>query len=470
MSNDPSRKKESNGFCGAIQALFQQAQEICNSNQVISSAEQLEELEQKVCDLTDQLQAVIIEERLQSLLDSEEARKTEADLVANLPWKLRNNGFREVVITLRCGVTVVVRVPYYVGIKKKHKKRGSGLCPGLVVLGIHDHCTPGLASEIAMTVSAMDSFEEAQANLSQRGIFLNVKTIQRIVYKWAQRVRLIQKAGAVTYGVSLKGRRVVISTDGGRIRIRKNKRGKKTNKGRNRYHTKWREPKLLIIYVTNGEGRREVTFAPFIDGILRGPEALFGLLRHYLSRIGVAQADKILFVADGAKWIWDRIPALMKYLGLKSGQFYELLDFYHAVEHLSKVASLRKDWSNKKRKQWFSRQRKLLRGGKTAQIIETIRSLCRGRNSRAIRTQLNYFIKHRRRMDYTGISALGLPCGSGAIESAVRRVINLRIKGPAIFWKEQSAEAILLLRSYYKAGRWNLLKQMAISSESIIAA
>ena len=72
-------------------------------------------------------------------------------------------------------------------------------------------------------------------------------------------------------------------------------------------------------------------------------------------------------------------------------------------------------------------------------------------------------------MDYAGISALGLPCGSGAIESAVRRVINLRIKGPAIFWKEQSAEAILLLRSYYKAGRWNLLKQMAISSESIIS-
>jgi hypothetical protein len=72
-------------------------------------------------------------------------------------------------------------------------------------------------------------------------------------------------------------------------------------------------------------------------------------------------------------------------------------------------------------------------------------------------------------MDYPGISALGLPCGSGAIENAVRRVINLRIKGPGIFGKEQSAEAILLLRSYYKAGRWNLLKQMAISSKSIIA-
>jgi len=41
MSNDSSTKKEVDDFCGGIQALFQKAQEICNSDQVISSAEQL---------------------------------------------------------------------------------------------------------------------------------------------------------------------------------------------------------------------------------------------------------------------------------------------------------------------------------------------------------------------------------------------------------------------------------------------
>jgi acetyl-CoA carboxylase beta subunit len=97
MSNDPSTKKEVNGFCDGIQALFQKAQEICNSNQVISSAKQLEKLEQKVCDLADQLQAIIIEKRLQASLDSGEVRETEADLAANLPWKLKNKGLRDVV-------------------------------------------------------------------------------------------------------------------------------------------------------------------------------------------------------------------------------------------------------------------------------------------------------------------------------------------------------------------------------------
>jgi hypothetical protein len=47
------------------------------------------------------------------------------------------------------------------------------------------------------------------------------------------------------------------------------------------------------------------------------------------------------------------------------------------------------------------------------------------------------------------------------MESAIRRVINLRLKGPGIFWHEDSAEAMLLLRSYYKAQRWNELAKLA---------
>ena len=56
------------------------------------------------------------------------------------------------------------------------------------------------------------------------------------------------------------------------------------------------------------------------------------------------------------------------------------------------------------------------------------------------------------------------------IESTVRRVVNLRLKGPSIFWCRASAEAILLLRSYYKAGRWNLLKHMATSHRALLEA
>jgi hypothetical protein len=182
-----------------------------------------------------------------------------------------------------------------------------------------------------------------------------------------------------------------------------------------------------------------------------------------LPRLGITQADHVVFIADGAPWIWKRVPLWIQTLGLTVEQVHEVLDFYHAAEHLGKVSALRKDWSTKGRSRWRNQQRRLLLRGEVEQVVAAVRDICRGRNSKAIRTHRDYFIKNQSRMAYAKLKAKKLPIGSGAIESAVRRVINLRLKGARIFWCRQSAEAILLLRSYYKAGRWNMLKYMATS-------
>jgi hypothetical protein len=63
-----------------------------------------------------------------------------------------------------------------------------------------------------------------------------------------------------------------------------------------------------------------------------------------------------------------------------------------------------------------------------------------------------------------------MPIGSGAIESTIRRVVNLRLKGASIYWHKKSAEAVLLLRSYYKAGRWNHLERQALTITTRSAA
>ena len=60
-------------------------------------------------------------------------------------------------------------------------------------------------------------------------------------------------------------------------------------------------------------------------------------------------------------------------------------------------------------------------------------------------------------MDYARIAALKLPIGSGAIESAIRRVVNLRLKGPSIYWHKTTAKAVLLLRSYWCFAKWSPL-------------
>jgi hypothetical protein len=304
---------------------------------------------------------------------------------------------------------------------------------------------------------------EARDVLAERGVRIDIKVLRRITYRFSERARLTQNVKGLGFDENVAGRRVIVSMDGGRIRLKEKKRGRKTAQGRSRYKGAWREPKLFIIYVVDAEGKLERSFMPVMDANIRGPDALFKLLRTYLGQLEISEADQVLFVADGARWIWNRISALVHGLGLKPEQVYELIDFYHAVEHLGKVAGLRKSWTAKQRKCWVRKHRRLLRQGQVDQVIDAVKEICRGRNSKDIRTERNYFVRNISRMAYARIRALKLPIGSGSVESAIRRVVNLRLKGPCIFWCKENAEAILLLRCYWKAGRWNQLKKQANS-------
>ena len=105
-------------------------------------------------------------------------------------------------------------------------------------------------------------------------------------------------------------------------------------------------------------------------------------------------------------------------------------------------------------------------------VDDEIKKYCRGRNSKSIRTALNYFIKNRKRMAYANATTAHLPIDGGAVESAVRHVVNLRMNGSAIFWCKSNAEHLehlLMLHSYYKSGRWEQFKKMAFSPLATIA-
>src|SRR5439155_12302332 len=151
------------------------------------------------------------------------------------------------------------------------------------------------------------SLQEVEQVLHDRGQPLDFKTIRTIAYRFAARARASQRVGDLNWGETVAGRRVVVSTDGGRIRIRTTKRGPKTAKGRNRYRTDWREPKLLIIYAVDENGQMDREFLAVIDGTLGGPDAIFKLMQSYLRELKITTAYKILFVADGARWICNRL-------------------------------------------------------------------------------------------------------------------------------------------------------------------
>jgi hypothetical protein len=436
------------------------------------TAEELAQRERDFKRLTDRLQGLHAAWQLQQQLASEELRKTERQCADGDGKRMKYYGYREVKICFLGGLEIKLWARYYARNQVRADK-GKGAYFGLLLLGVHNRCSPALASEVAKLAAAMNSLEDAKVQLEQMGVKLLKKQIAEIAYAFSRRARLTQQIKGMVVSGSLAGKRVVISTDGGRVRIRTNKKGKRTKKGRRRYRTDWREPKLLAIYVVNEEGKIDRSFTPVLDGTLKGPDAVFGLIEQYLSKLGIDEATKVLFIADGAKWIWKRAGAMFKRLGLKPEQCLELVDFYHVVEHLHTLAGLKKkNWSKKQKRGWVTRQTNRLKRGEVEAFMEAVRKFSKGQRGKDWRRERDYLLRNAKagRLNYGLAREQHLPIGSGIIESTVRRVLNLRMKGASIFWTKDNAEDMILLRAYYKSGHWQVLENNALSANHQLAA
>ena len=287
------------------------------------------------------------------------------------------------------GTTVPVTTPYY---REKHARRVEAEAGTLPRLGGAGHLRPvhaeaGLrlqAARSAMLSSLGGSAGAAPLRRHRPGY--QDPPLDRLSLRCARATERPSRARRAVCWTALTGKRVVVSLDGGRVRVRRKKRGPKTKKGRNRFHTDWKEPKLLILYVVGDDGRPSQTWAPIIDGTLRGPEAVFALLLSYARQSGLNAADKVLFIADGAPWIWQRIQRLIAALGLSPTQVLGLIDFYHAAKQLSDAVKLRR-WSATQRTRWLNRTRGLLKRARVDEAITALRELCAGaRPARSART------------------------------------------------------------------------------------
>jgi hypothetical protein len=268
------------------------------------------------------------------------------------------------------------------------------------------------------------------------------------------------RAGEVPAGTELVGKRVAVMIDGGRTRIRtviRKQKGKgKGKKQRRRYKAEWREPKLLILFEVDERGRMIKTSRPWIDGTFAGPDELMELLSYHLHRLGARHAKEVVFVSDGAPWIWDRLEWVRRRVGLKRDQTAEVLDWCHAVHNLSEaLGSLGLEEGERKRH--YEEMRQQLYNGWFGLVIRGLTELGgKAGNPKALEQPLGYLSKHALagHMDYKRFRRLGLPQGSGAIESAIRRVINLRLKGCGLMWLEENAEGALALRAAAVSERW----------------
>jgi hypothetical protein len=391
----------------------------------------------------------------------------------------QGHGKRPIRVRTFGSVEVKVRVQYVFerrsgGKKQKRgqrkKENGQGFYPMLKWLGIEEQLTPLVWATTAEQGLLSVSFEAARSALGLMGIFMSASRVERLTYSFAQiGLNLRQnylnqlERGELKPGQTLAGQRVVISVDGGRSRIRRPKRGRRRQKtGRHGYYNEWKEPKLLTIYAVDEQGKKIATLDIPItnDGTFGDVEEFMPILEMHLVRLGVHLAEQVLLLADGASWIWDRIPALLQRLGCPQEKIITLFDFYHATQHLHAFAQAA--FSDPKAvKAWFKKARSALKRGQVDTLIKKMENLCaqaKGKRQETMADKLEFFTKRPDKFNYGHVAALKLPIGSGSIESLIRRVVNLRLKSAGKSWLKENAERVLHARCQWAAGTWDAFR------------
>jgi hypothetical protein len=337
----------------------------------------------------------------------------------------------------------------------------------LAVFGFSEGSSPALVSCVGRQGALLPSYEIARQELAARGTPLDIKVVHRIARRLGAEVLTARtrdlrrwRAGQLPPGQDLAGKRVAAQIDGGRTRLRRvtrkqKGRGKKKRQ-RRRYKAEWREPKVLIIYEVDERGRLKAGTKPWIDGTFGGPDEALELLAFHLHRLGAAAAAVVTFVADGAPWIWERLDWVERRVGLAAAQVRRVLDWCHALHNVS-LALEALGLAEAERRRLYRKMRRWLRRGWPGLVVEELEARGAQRGwPEALAQPLGYVTKHLEagHLAYGQFRQQGLPLGSGAVESAIRRVINLRLKGPGLTWLAANAEGALVLRAAAVTDRW----------------
>jgi hypothetical protein len=158
----------------------------------------------------------------------------------------------------------------------------------------------------------------------------------------------------------------------------------------------------------------------------------------------------VVFIADGAKWIWDWVES-------SYGESVQILDYFHCKEKLCGFALVAFK-EEILRKEWIAQQEDLLFADQVETVIANIAlQPCRGEAQSRQEALLTYYRHNLNRMRYGSFTAQGLLIGSGAIESAHRHVIQHRLKLSGQRWTKQGAQQIANLRVAKKSNQWHKL-------------
>lgn len=308
-------------------------------------------------------------------------------------------------------------------------------------------------------VGAKQPFEQGRGDLEElAGVVVQTKQVERVsaqlgvqVEAFCQREReaiLSGKIAPLLPAVPI----LYIAMDGTGVpvvpRETEGRRGKDaTGKARTR------EAKIGCVFTQTkqddeGYPIRDEDSTTYV-GAIETAEA-FGL-RIYAEAVrrGLRQAQKVVVLGDGGPWIW----------GIAAQHFpwaTEVVDLYHAREHLANLGKVVYGPTSTEAKQWAAARSEQLDDGDVEAVITSMKRL-RPRQDHVreeIRKAVDYFQTNKERMRYAKFRSEGLFVGSGVVEAGCKTVIGLRLKQSGMRWTVSHANAIIALRCCQLSGRW----------------
>lgn len=244
-----------------------------------------------------------------------------------------------------------------------------------------------------------------------------------------------------------------VSTDGGKVRIREQG---------------WREVKVSVFSQverasTAAENKKTGDERPKVRlrehsyvALVTDADTFAGYQFAEGLRRGVEQVPLLSSVNDGAPWIVRITQTNFPHAHL-------VLDWYHASSHLYTVAD--EAWPAKddaQRRAWLCTQQKRMEQGNIQALIQSVSDLAPQAPTTALNTAA-YFQERQDYMQYDHYRQLGLPIGSGTVESAIINVIQRRMHRPGRGWSASSVNGFLSLLCAYHSNRFDALWAQAVS-------
>lgn len=348
--------------------------------------------------------------------------------------------------------------------KRKSKRRGpNGKGKHLILdyWGAIDKGSPSYYSNVSMLSVICPSYEVALEVLRNQGVKAEYKRVRSLSTRVGNKCFNQRTTIARESDESVAGKRVIISIDGGKTRTREvsdDKLPSKKAKGkREKFSTPWREPKMFVIHTLGADGKIVKRDRPIYDAMIDKPDKFFSLLFCYLKQLEIEKANEVIFISDGATWIWNRANDLFKNLKVDPSKVTFAVDYYHALQHIHSILRVfnPKQLSEEEKQHYLKMFKEDLYHGRIGSLVEKAITLAQGR--KRVLDEVKYFQNHINRMNYSLLREKNLPCGSGIIESAIRRIINLRFKSPSSFWNRRNVEKLIFLRSVFLSKRWSIM-------------